>query len=38
VASWVRPAAVLLAQYPAVSSWLKVCLDRPAQARARAMK
>jgi glutathione S-transferase len=38
VASWVRPAAVLLAQYPAVSSWLKVCLDRPAQAQARAMK
>ena len=38
VASWVRPAAALLAQYPAVSSWLKVCLDRPAQAQARAMK
>lgn len=38
VANWVRPAAALLAQYPAVSSWLKVCLDRPAQAQARAMK
>ena len=38
VAGWVRPAAALLAQYPAVSSWLKVCLDRPAQAQARAMK
>jgi glutathione S-transferase len=38
VASWVRPAAALLAQYPAVSSWLKVCLDRPAQSQARAMK
>lgn len=38
VASWVRPAAALLAQYPAVSSWLKSCLDRPAQAQARAMK
>ena len=38
VASWVRPAAALLAQYPAVSSWLKVCVDRPAQAQARAMK
>jgi glutathione S-transferase len=38
VASWVRPAAALLAQYPAVSAWLKVCLDRPAQAQARAMK
>jgi glutathione S-transferase len=38
VASWIRPAAALLAQYPAVSTWLKVCLDRPAQAQARAMK
>jgi glutathione S-transferase len=38
VASWVRPAAALLAQYPAVSSWLKLCLDRPAQTQARAMK
>jgi glutathione S-transferase len=38
VASWIRPAAALLAQYPAVSSWLKLCLDRPAQAQARAMK
>ena len=38
VASWVRPAAALLAQYPALSSWLKLCLDRPAQAQARAMK
>jgi hypothetical protein len=38
VASWVRPTAALLAQYPALSAWLKVCLDRPAQAQARAMK
>ena len=38
VASWVRPAAALLAQYPALSSWLKLCLDRPAQTQARAMK
>jgi len=38
VASWLRPAAVLLAQYPAVSAWLKVCLDRPAQVQARGMK
>jgi len=38
VASWIRPAAALLAQYPAVSSWLKLCLDRPAQTQARAMK
>jgi len=38
VASWTRPAAALLAQYPAVFAWLKVCLDRPAQSQARAMK
>jgi glutathione S-transferase len=38
VAGWVRPAAALLAQYPALSSWLKLCLDRPAQTQARAMK
>jgi len=38
VASWLRPAAVLLAQYPAVSAWLKDCLDRPAQVQARGMK
>ena len=38
VASWVRPAAALLAQYPAVSAWLKACVDRPAQAQARGMK
>ncbi len=38
VASWVRPAAALLAQYPAVSAWLKLCVDRPAQAQARGMK
>lgn len=38
VASWVRPAAALLAQYPAVAAWLKACVDRPAQAQARAMK
>ena len=37
VASWIRPAAGLLAQYPAVSAWLKVCVDRPAQAQARGM-
>jgi glutathione S-transferase len=38
VASWIRPAAELLAQYPAVSRWLPLCLERPAQAQARAMK
>lgn len=37
VASWVRSAAALLAQYPALSSWLKLCLDRPAQTQARSM-
>ncbi len=38
VASWVRPAAALLAQYPAVSNWLKLCVDRPAQGQARGIK
>ena len=38
VASWVRPAAALLAQYPAVSAWVKACVDRPAQTQARGMK
>lgn len=38
VASWIRPAAALLAQYPAVSRWMPLCLERPAQAQARAMK
>jgi glutathione S-transferase len=38
VASWVRPAAALLAQYPAVAAWVKACVDRPAQTQARAMK
>ncbi len=38
VASWVRPAAALLAQYPAVSAWLQVCVERPAQMQARGMK
>jgi glutathione S-transferase len=38
VASWVRPAHALLSQYPAVSVWLKLCLDRPAQAQARGMQ
>jgi glutathione S-transferase len=38
VASWVRPAAALLAQYPAVSAWLHACVERPAQKQARGMK
>jgi glutathione S-transferase len=38
VATWVRPAVALLAQYPAVSAWLKRCLDRPEQAQARSLK
>ena len=38
VASWIRPAAALLAQYPAVAAWVKACVERPAQAQARAMK
>lgn len=38
VANWIRPAAALLAQYPAVSIWLHACVERPAQKQARAMK
>jgi glutathione S-transferase len=38
VVGWVRPAPALLAQYPAVSSWMQACLARPAQAQARGMK
>ena len=38
VASWIRPAACLLAQYPAVSSWLHGCVERDAHKQARGMK
>ncbi|PIT82147.1 glutathione S-transferase family protein [Limnohabitans sp. 15K] len=38
VASWVRPSAALLVQYPAVEAWVKLCVERPAQTQARAMK
>ena len=38
VANWVRPAAGLLAQYPAVTAWLQACVERPAQVQARGMK
>ena len=38
VVGWLRPAPALLAQYPAVSSWMEACLARPAQAQARGMK
>jgi glutathione S-transferase len=38
VASWIRPAAALLAQYPAVEAWLSACVERPAQKQARTMK
>ena len=38
VASWIRPAAGLLAQYPAVSSWLHGCVERDAHKQARGMK
>lgn len=37
VASWIRPAAALLAQYSAVSAWAKACVERPAQVQARGM-
>jgi glutathione S-transferase len=38
VASWIRPAAELLAQYPAVSAWVQACVERPAHQQARGMK
>ena len=38
VASWVRPAAALLAQYPAVAAWVHACVERPAHKQARGMK
>jgi glutathione S-transferase len=38
VASWIRPAAGLLAQYPAVSAWVHACVERPAHKTARSMK
>lgn len=38
VASWIRPAAALLANYPAVSDWLHACVERPAHQQARALK
>jgi glutathione S-transferase len=37
VAHWIRPAPDLLAQFPAVSSWLHACMARDAQKRVRAM-
>lgn len=37
VAHWIRPAPDLLAQYPAVSSWLNDCMTREAQKRMRAL-
>jgi glutathione S-transferase len=37
VVTWIRPAAQLLAGFPKVSAWLKLCLDRPAQLRVRDM-
>jgi glutathione S-transferase len=38
VASWIRPAAGLLAQHPRVSAWLHACAERPAHKQARGMK
>lgn len=38
VATWIRPAVALLAQYPAVSAWLQACMQRPEQMKARSMK
>jgi len=38
VASWIRPAAALLAQYPATSAWVHACVERTAHKQARVMK
>ena len=38
VAHWIRPAAGLLAQYPAVATWLQACLARTAHQKALGMK
>lgn len=38
VAHWIRPAASLLAQYPAVATWLQACLARAAHKQALGMK
>ena len=38
VAQWIRPAAGLLAQYPAVSAWLHACLARAAHQQALGME
>jgi glutathione S-transferase len=38
VVSWVRPAPDVLAQFPAIETWLAACADRPAHKQARAMK
>ncbi|MEK7344342.1 MAG: glutathione S-transferase family protein [Pseudomonadota bacterium] len=38
VVGWVRPAAALLAQYPAVSAWVHACVERAAHKQARGMK
>ena len=38
VAHWIRPAAGLLAQYPAVAVWLQACLARAAHQQALGMK
>ena len=38
VAQWIRPAAGLLAQYPAVAVWLQACLARAAHQQALGME
>jgi glutathione S-transferase len=36
VADWIRPAPGLLARFPAVEAWLKLCMDRPARVQMRS--
>lgn len=38
VASWLRPAEALLAQYPTLSAWVHQCADSTGHKQARAMK
>jgi glutathione S-transferase len=37
VVTWIRPAAQMMAGFPKISAWLKLCLDRPAQLKVREM-
>lgn len=38
VLAWSRPARELYSDFPAVTAWLKACLDRPAQKKVQGMR